>query len=341
MMRVAVLHSDIAEGRSKDEDDVLIQAKVVCCALSKLGYEPSPVPFTSDVGAMIERLRAFDPAFVFNLVETVESTGRFIHFAPAVLDQLGICYTGATTDAVFLTSNKILAKRLFAGSTVPTPLWHTKQDLQNGCPVMPGTYLIKSVWEHGSVGLDDASKVSVSSPTDLLGALRTRARQLGGECFAEAFIEGREFNLSLLEVEKAPHVLPPAEILFHEYPAEKAKIVGYRAKWEADSFEYTHTPRCFEFSEEDASLLDELRRMALSCWDLFALRGYARVDFRVDAANRPWVLEVNTNPCLSPDAGFVAAAERSGLTFEQVVEKVVAASQPAGNDHVPTHNRRG
>ena len=90
-----------------------------------------------------------------------------------------------------------------------------------------------------------------------------------------------------------------------------------------------------------APLLDELAEIALTCWDLFALRGYARVDFRVDAANRPWVLEVNTNPCLSPDAGFVAAAERSGLTFEQVVEKVVAASQLAGNDHFPTHNRRG
>lgn len=338
-VRVAVLHSDIAEGLRKDEDDVLIQAKVVCCALSKLGYEPSPVPFTSDIGAMIERLRAFGPAFVFNLVETVEGTGRFIYLAPAVLDQLGIRYTGATTEAVFLTSNKILAKRLFAGSAVPTPHWYTKQNLQNGCPVMPGNYIIKSVWEHGSVGLDDESMVFVSTPTDLLGALQRRMGKLKEECFAEAFIEGREFNLSLLEMDKTPQVLPSAEILFHEYPAEKAKIVGYLAKWEADSFEYNHTPRCFEFSEKDTCLLDELRRMALTCWDLFELRGYARVDFRVDAANRPWVLEVNTNPCLSPDAGFVAAAERSGLTFEQIVEKVVAASQPAGNDLLPTHSR--
>jgi D-alanine-D-alanine ligase len=329
MTRVGVLHSPVTEGLRKDEDDVLIQAKVVCGALSKLGYEPSPVPFTSDIGAMMERLRAFAPAFVFNLVETVEGTGRFIYLAPAVLDQLGICYTGATTEAVFLTSNKIVAKRLLTGSAVATPLWHTKESLQNGCPLVPGTYIIKSIWEHGSVGLDDEAKVSVSSPTDLLGALQRGEGKLGGECFTETFVEGREFNLSLLEVGKSPQVLPPAEILFREFPPGKAKIVGYRAKWEADSFEYTHTPRCFDFSEEDAPLLDELAEIALTCWDLFALRGYARVDFRVDAANRPWVLEVNTNPCLSPDAGFVAATERAGLALEEVIEHIIAASRPA------------
>jgi D-alanine-D-alanine ligase len=255
-----------------------------------------------------------------------------------VLDQLGIHYTGATTEAVFLTSNKIVAKRLLTGSAIPTPPWHTKQNLQNGCPLVPGTYIIKSVWEHGSVGLDDKSKVSVSSPTDLLGALQRGEGELSGECFAEAFVEGREFNFSLLEMGKAPQVLPPAEILFREFPPGKAKIVGYCAKWEADSFEYTHTPRSFDFSEEDVPLLDELAEIALTCWDLFALRGYARVDFRVDAAIRPWVLEVNTNPCLSPDAGFVAATERAGLAFEEVIEHIIAASRPVGNDHLPTHN---
>lgn len=339
-MRVVVLQSEIAEGVRKDEDDVLVQAEAVGGALYRLGYEPSLLPFTSDIGGMIARLRAMDPALVFNLVETLEGTGRFIHFAPAVLDQLGICYTGAMTEAIFLTSNKVVAKNLLALSPVPTPPWHTRQNLREGLPIMPGTYIIKPVWEHGSVGLDDESKVSVRNAGDLLRALNRRSGEVGEECFAEAFIEGREFNLSLLEMEKRAQVLPPAEIIFHDYPAEKARIVGYRAKWEADSFEYRHTPRCFDCSREDAPLIDELGAMALTCWDLFALRGYARVDFRVDAANRPWVLEVNTNPCLSPDAGFVAASERAGLAFEQVIERIVAASRSPGNNHHPAHSRR-
>ena len=128
-------------------------------------------------------------------------------------------------------------------------------------------------------------------------------------------------------------MLPPAEIVFDGYPPGKPRIVGYRAKWDAESFEYRHTVRSFEFERRDAPLVDSLRSLALRCWELFGLRGYARVDFRVDAAGRPWILEVNANPCLSPDAGFAAAAARAGLSFERVVERIVgdcngAASGP-------------
>ena len=130
----------------------------------------------------------------------------------------------------------------------------------------------------------------------------------GGECFAEAYIDGREFNLSLLASKAGPQVLPPAEIRFEDYPEGKTRIVGYRAKWHESSFEYLHTVRSFEFPPEDDELLSRLKDLAVRCWSLFDLRGYARVDFRVDRDGRPWVLEVNVNPCLSPDAGFFAAA---------------------------------
>ena len=59
------------------------------------------------------------------------------------------------------------------------------------------------------------------------------------------------------------------------------------------------------------------------CWDIFNLRGYARVDFRVDNTGKPWVLEVNANPCLSPDGGFIAAAKQSGIDYNGVIERIV------------------
>ncbi len=114
-----------------------------------------------------------------------------------------------------------------------------------------------------------------------------------------------------------------AEIRFVEFPADKLRIVDFRAKWEEESFEYTHTPRSFDFTAADQPLLEELRAVAGRCWDCFDLGGYARVDFRVDGENRPWVLEINTNPCLSPDGGFYAAAERASLSFTGMVERIV------------------
>jgi D-alanine-D-alanine ligase len=332
MIRVAVLHSEVAAGVRKDEDDVLIQAEVVSWALANLGYESTLMPFSVDNRAMGEKLLAFNPAFVFNLVETVEGTGRLIYLAPAVLDKIGISYTGAKTEAIFLTSNKIVAKRFLSKAGMATPHWLSAEDIRRGAAVAAGTYIIKSVWEHASIGLHDDATVFVSNPDDLLFELQSRREKLGGECFAEVFIEGREFNLSVLAASEGLAVLPPAEILFPGFPPEKPKMVGYYAKWEPDSFEYQHTPRRFNFPEADTRLLREFARIAQDCWDLFALRGYARVDFRVDTSGQPWVLEVNTNPCLSPDAGFIAATEQAGLSFEGVIERIVAASWPVGND---------
>jgi len=191
---------------------------------------------------------------------------------------------------------------------------------------LDGPCILKSVWEDASVGLDEGSVIQPENMEQLREAMNRRREKGGGEWFAEAYIEGREFNLSLLAGSNGPEVLPAAEILFEDYPPGKARVVGYRAKWEEDSFEYQHTPRCFAFPAEDRALLDQLVIIAKHCWQLFGLRGYARVDFRVDRAGRPWVLEINANPCLSPDAGFAAAAQQAGLSYTQLIERILEDS---------------
>jgi D-alanine-D-alanine ligase len=157
--------------------------------------------------------------------------------------------------------------------------------------------------------------------------MEARREMLGGACLAEVYIDGREFNLSLLAGEEGPEVLPPAEIRFDAYPPGKIRVVGYRSKWEEGSFEFANTPRTFAFTGKDEPLLAHLKELALACWNLFDLAGYARVDFRVDHQGRPWILEVNTNPCLSPDAGFFAAARQAGLAFPQVIARIIDQCQ--------------
>jgi D-alanine-D-alanine ligase len=186
-----------------------------------------------------------------------------------------------------------------------------------------GPYIIKAVWEHASTWLGSDSIINARDPYELRKATASRQKNIGMACFAEAFIEGREFNLSLIAGDGGPHVLPPAEIRFDDFPPDKVKVVDYLSKWVEDSFEYHHTPRCFDFPDEDASLLLRLKDLALRCWRVFDLRGYARVDFRIDNTGKPWVLEVNTNPCLSPDGGFYAALERSGLSFVRAIERII------------------
>ncbi len=330
-MRVALLHDQLAAGARADELDVLVQMRAIADALHTLGHHTECLPFTLQLGDVSHSLRKSAPDLVCNLVEAVGGHGRLIYLAPALLDSLGIPYTGAHTEAMFLTSNKVLTKRWLRAAGLPTPVWFTQDDLAGLSIVPRGRYLIKSVWEEASVGLDEDSLVEVEDAAALQKEIDRRRDRLGGEGFAEEYVDGREFNLSLLAVGEgqggeggACRVLPAAEIEFVDYAPDKPRIVGYRAKWVEDSFEYRHTQRTFAVEPADRPLVDELVRLAQAAWRHCSLRGYARVDFRVDAVGRPWILEINANPCLSPDAGFAAAAAEAGIGYKDLVAEIVA-----------------
>jgi len=317
--KVVILHNQVTEDSPKDELDVLVQADAVFKSLAELGYQPVTVPFSLDFEKNIRTIKKLDPLFIFNLVESVEGNGQLIHLAPALLDHLGLPYTGNSQEAIFVTSNKILGKKLLQLASIASPPWLWAENPLDTAVPDAGTYLLKSVWEHASCWFDETSIVQVSGAAELRSLLEKKNRGGRGQFFAEKYIEGREFNLAILTGE----FLPVSEIQFVEYPDEKLRIVDFRAKWEEESFEYTHTPRTFEFAAADQPLLDELRAIASHCWKFFNLSGYARVDFRVDGDNRPWVLEINTNPCLSPDGGFHAAADHNNLSFTDLVERIV------------------
>jgi len=322
MKKVVILHSDVAPDAAQDELDCLKQAESIAEALRILGYRPALLPFGLDLNQTIANLKSLKPQAVFNIVETLVSKGSLIYFAPAILDALQIPYTGCGTQAVFQTSNKPLAKKMMHDAGIATPAW-IEQDGFCSQKDKVKTYLIKSSWEHASIGLDEDSLINYSSKAKILKEMSIGKEKLGGSCYAEAYIEGREFNLALISDKAGVKILPPAEMLFQDYAPDKLKIVDYKAKWETDSFEYKNTIRKFNFHKNDAGLISSLREIALRCWNLFSLRGYARVDFRVDNNGKPWVLEINSNPCLSPDAGFAAALQQAKIKYHDAIGLII------------------
>jgi D-alanine-D-alanine ligase len=324
-MKIVVLHNAVPENAPTDEQDVLVQVASVTHALSRLGHDPVALPLSLDLGGAMAFIQETRPALVFNLVESLGGYGRLIHVAPAVLDALKLPYTGAGTEAMLLTSDKLLCKKILDEAGIPTPSRISPQDIERAAP--SGAFIVKAVWEHASVGLDESSVFSPEDAHKLHEEISRRQEQFGGEWFAEEYIDGRELNISILAGDNGPEALPPAEIRFDAYPDGKRRVVGYRAKWDEGSFEFRNTPRCFDFPGEDEPLLQRLRTIALDCWKLFGLRGYARVDFRVSSNGAPWVLEVNANPCISPDAGFIAAADRCGIGFPEVVARIIKDSE--------------
>ncbi len=327
-MRVVILHNRVPAQAAPDELDVLVQVDAVGAALAALGHTVEPLGCDLDLRSLVSALAERTPDLVFNLVEGLEGHGRLIHVAPGVLDTLRAPVAGCPTEAIFLTSHKVLAKGLLRRAGLPTPDWLGDGLADAAAEPGPGAHerwIVKSVWEDASIGMDDTAVVDGGAAA-ARAELARRAGRAGAPWFAEAFIEGREFNLGLLDGPDGPTVLPPAEMLFEDFPEGKPRIVGYAAKWHEDSFEYSHTVRRFDLPGQDGALVAEMSRQALACWRLFGLRGWARVDFRVDGAGRPFILEVNANPCLSPDAGFAAGLARAGIPFIEAVGRIAAAA---------------
>jgi len=318
---VVILHQDVPEGAPYDESDVIVQKNEIAESLRLLGYLVQVVAVDLDFIKVKRRLKEIKPDIVFNLVESLDGHDCLGSFTPALLDSLSIPYTGSGTETLAITGNKILAKRLLQQVGLPTPASFLDTDL-NTSTLPVGRYIIKAVHNHASVGIDDDAIVSISDRSDL-SPIRRAAERIQTKFFAEAFVDGREFNISVLNGPTGPEVLPPAEVVFSDFPLDKPKIVGYRAKWDANSFEFKNTLRRYDFGSNDLNLLKAMENHCLRCWELFGVRDYARIDFRVDANGQPWILEINANPCLSSDAGFMAAASTKGITREEVIRRIL------------------
>jgi D-alanine-D-alanine ligase len=308
--RAVILHDVHAALGPPDQSDTLVEAQAIASVLRELDFEPETLATGLDLASLERTLDELAPAVVVNLVESLEGRGRLVHLVPALLESLGLPFTGCSASALTLSSDKPLAKRLLAAAGVRTPATFAPG-------ARSGRWIVKSVWEHASLGLDDGAIVAAASAAQ---TIERRRAEHGGDWFAEEFVPGRELNVALLAERSGPRALPVAEIRFDTFPADKPRIVGYAAKWDADSFEYRNTPRSFDVEPELAA---SLRRVALDCWALFRLDGYARVDFRVDERGTPWVLEVNANPCLSPDAGFAAALAEAGIGYEAAIARLI------------------
>jgi D-alanine-D-alanine ligase len=322
-MRVAILHNAVAADAPAVERDVLDQVAAARDALEARGHHVCALPVDLDLAELKSSLARERPERVFNLVESLDGDDRGILQVPVLLESLGIPFTGAPLQAILMTTNKLVAKRLLRDAGLPTPDWFAPGDLAPGADALAGDrVIVKPVWDHGSAAVDEADVRTFESGTALRAALDPGSRK---ERFAERYVEGREFNLALLATGAGEvQLLPPAEMVFCGWTGDRPRVVGYRAKWVTDSFEYRNTRRRFDFDPSDEPLLADLMRMARATWRCFGLRGYGRVDFRVDERGAPTILEANVNPCLTPDAGFAAALERAGISYADAIERILA-----------------
>jgi D-alanine-D-alanine ligase len=299
--------------------DVLTQVEALEESLRDLGHVPVRIPFTRDAAAFLKLIEEHRVEMVFNLCETVDENPQLAWHPAALLELVGIPFSGSPSTALMITTDKLLTKQLLKTGGVKTPNWRVFDGMnkyyRNGIHYPA---LVKPRFEDASIGIDQES--IFPDGKSLSGKLDEFSARFGS-LLIEEYIEGREFNVSVFGYPD-PVVLPPAEIRFVDFPEGIYRIVGYRAKWDKTSFEYNNTPRTFP-TDLPELLVKGIEKTALECCRVFMLRDYARVDMRIDDGGNIYVLEVNANPCLSPDAGFPAAVDYSGIDYRDMVEQFV------------------
>ncbi|MGE4587722.1 MAG: ATP-grasp domain-containing protein [Mangrovibacterium sp.] len=314
-----ILYNRLEPHAAPDERDVLDQAEFVKAALTGLGYACQVREVGTDLYDDLRRVKELSPGFVFNLVESVFGRSELLHLVPSILASWQILYTGVSDEGLFLTTRKPLAKRIMLQHGIATPCWFSPGEA--ACRLDAAKkYILKPGAEEGSVKLDEDA-VFLGNDPEMLAILP----ELSPDAyFVEEFLGGREFNLSVVGKPGNYRILPVAEMIYDRFPPGKEQVLGYRAKWEEQSFEYRHTSRQFNTLKNEPELEKKLIHLAGQCGDVFRLSGYFRVDFRLSEAGEPSVLEINGNPCISPDSGFVAALLAGGLSIPEGIREIIA-----------------
>ncbi len=321
---VVVAHNPVGEEDDPSTSDVLAQVGMVEGALAALGIESRRVAV--DPVQALEVLLGIvkEKTPVFNLIESPPGRPYLHTDCAAALELAGLRFTGSSPAALALTTDKLATRALLASEGV-TVAPGGRLDLDHPCVLdrVAPPWILKPAFEDASVGLEGDPVCHTREAALERGAALAR-RFPKQPVLVERYLPGREMNVSLLADGDQVQVLPVAEILFEGFPEGMSRVIGYEAKWIEDSFACIHTVRHFP---EDAEVLGRVREIAKAGWRLCGLSGYARIDFRLDEHGVPNVLEINANPCLSADAGFMAAAARAGLSQADVVRRILEVAR--------------
>lgn len=323
--RVAVIYNADYEdeaGSAADAKSVRDAASGVVDGLRAIGHQVELIGVHGlDIGELVERLRRDPPDLVFNQCESLAGDVRNEVLLPALLDLLRVPYTGAGPLALGLCLHKERTKEVLSAHRIPTPahaVIHTAADLERAAGLGFPLFL-KLAHQDASVGIEAGNVVrDRAALAARAGAMLERWRE---PVIAEGFVDGREVNVTLLGHGDRVQTLPLHEIDFSAMPAGRPHIVSYAAKWDAAHPEYRGTLPVPLRAIAPATIT-AIEKVAIDAFRALDLRDFGRVDLRVDAAGQPWVIDINPNCDLSPDAGAARAARSAGIEYPQLLGRI-------------------
>jgi len=305
--RVAV----VMGGPSSEREVSIASGQGVLAALDRLGYESRSLDFDA---RFVDALASFEPDVVFNALHGPGGEDGTIQ---GILDWLHVPYTGSELRGCALAMDKHLTKKLFSAEGLPTPAWDTFDFDGGTLPLLPGSLNLPLVVKPRNEG--SSAGVSLVRTHEEWSRTMISISESRSTILAEEFVEGREFSCGVL-FETA---LPVIEIL-----PQGHDFYDYEAKYSAGASRHEVPARI------DHDLAHRLGVLALSAHRLLGLRDYSRTDFIVTAGGRPYILEINALPGLTPTSLFPEECAATGIAFDALVDRLIRAALDRGRSLV-------
>ena len=322
-MNVTLLHG--AEAGEAPEDPVLGQIEE---ALRALGHDVTRVSVSGDIVPIIEALRKVDPGLVFNLAESFDGKSALESNVAALLNLLGLRYTGSSPAGLLMAGDKSLTKKVLSFHKILTPQFATVfRGALDHVGDLRFPLIVKPPQEDASLGI--TSKSVVRDVKELLGTMDSLQREFQSPVLVEEFVDGREFYVGVLGNE-SPIAFPVIELDFSTFPENRPRVASYEAKWgEGGTGDVTETGAEFAGTKSifptdlSPELTERMQKVAVGAFNALRVRDYGRVDLRVTAAEEIYVIEVNPNCYLERTGEFARAAAEGELDHGTQVGRIV------------------
>jgi D-alanine-D-alanine ligase len=322
MMHAALVPPDSREGYSeKDINEWRVEYDVLT-ALKGLGHEVLVVGMEDDFVELRHAVKEFKPHLIFNLLTYFHDSGIYDSAVVGWLELNKLAYTGCNPRGLLVASDKALAKKVLSYHRIRATRFFS---VPRGKKVrrLPARInfplIVKSRSEHASTGISQASLVHN------LELLQERVefvhRNVGTGALCEEYIEGRELTIGVLGNSRL-ETGPVWELTMPKLPDSAPNIVTSRVKWNLDYQDEIglETSKAKGLSTVKGKEID---RLARRIYRALGLSGYARIDMRMDAEDRIWVLEANPNPDLSQGEDLADSFEQRGYSYSQLIQKIL------------------
>jgi D-alanine-D-alanine ligase len=292
----------------------------VVSTLTAMGHEVKVLPVHDDLGDIRRASEEWKPHIAFNLLEGFDDIVIFDQNVVSHLELLKLPYTGCKPRGLVLARDKSLSKKLLAYHRLPVPEFDV---VRMGRPVrrpkrLAFPLIVKSLTQEASIGISQASVVD--SDEKLKERVAFIHESIGTAAIVEQYVEGRELYVGILG-NQALQALPVWELFFTNMPEGSRRIATDRVKW---SVKY-QKKYGIDSGPADLSpgVAENIQHICKRAFRALELSGYARIDLRLEESGRVWVLEANPNPQIAKGEDFAASANRTGQSYEAVLQRII------------------